>query len=249
MSPHPLSNYRPGATVDFSPGAIAKNTELAALAMQIVGEWSFVDFKLVEIATGLMGSDFAITAVMLTALRSSDAVRAVVSSGVAYSTTDDDLDLFQRAMKAIGKVRECRNRYAHGVWGYSPDCPDALLLVDWRDLARHHGETEEARRKFVRWMSSAVGGAYGDDTYGGGTYGGGGGRSGPPPAKPAEIDHSRISVYRRPDMESDLERVRHAVKIMDRLSHAFARVSGSGLSRRWLRTELPNLGSAGSPSP
>lgn len=41
-------------------------------------------------------------------------------------------------MRVLKAVRGQRNAFAHGIWGFTPALPDAVLLVDIESLANQH---------------------------------------------------------------------------------------------------------------
>ena len=132
MSPQPLRNHRPDAHISFAPTCHSRQPQLAALVMEVIAEWSYVESELAGVLAGLLESNVSMTAAMLTGIQSSEASRAAVRAAVAYARPDD-IELFDDAMRAIKPIRARRNEYAHGLWADSPDIPDALILIESGD--------------------------------------------------------------------------------------------------------------------
>lgn len=79
---------------------------------------------------------------MYMALTSTAAQRDVVNAAAKSVLKGDDLDLFSCVLQLASRAISARNNIAHGIWGVSPDIPDALLLIPPSIVLESHGKTE-----------------------------------------------------------------------------------------------------------
>ena len=123
---------------------------------------------------------------MFRSVSSEDGKRNMILAAAKEQMTNDDAALVEAVFGVNKAARAMRNAYAHHLWGHSDDLPDALLIIDPRDLqaalAAHNEQKELHKRMTVEW---------GDDDR----------PSGSIAHRPMSIDPALISVVRRPDIE------------------------------------------------
>src|ERR1700682_821777 len=130
MPPQPLSKVRPKAIVGLGPRALHARPQLAALVAEIIGFWSEVDVQRGHLLSTLLGAGDGPALAMYLALTSTAARRAALLAVVHSVLNQVDEDLFAAISKYAVPIEDERNHFAHGLWGYSDDVPDGLLLVN-----------------------------------------------------------------------------------------------------------------------
>ncbi|MFC3642503.1 hypothetical protein [Aquibium oceanicum] len=137
--PQPLSRVNPNASVMVGNAGIPvfhHNPSLGLLAMESIATWSNVENFLLGLYLELLGgaSDRAAIAYLAIETQSAktQAIRAVAQSVL----NEDHFELLAAILKVAKTAQKSRDKLAHHIWGFSPNLPDALLLVDPRALAR-----------------------------------------------------------------------------------------------------------------
>ena len=103
---------------------------------------------------------------------------------------NEDYDLFTLTMKAIKAVRDRRNDFAHGVWGWSDELKDALLWVSADDQIALDTALAGARPKHSRTPAGRTIAGMAWDAI--------------------EEHRNYIMVYRKPDLDSDFQQASEA---------------------------------------
>ncbi len=119
--------------------------QLAAAAMEVIASWATVESFMLEVYLHFAGGSRSVGADIFLALRSVAAQRAVLAR-ITGGLSDENRQLFRAISKLVEKRAEPRNLLAHGVWGFSPALPDALLVADPRDLADMDAARDDVRR-------------------------------------------------------------------------------------------------------
>jgi hypothetical protein len=137
--PQPLSKVAPHADVMIHGIGvrlfIEQRPKLAPYAMEVIAGWSSVEASLVQIFMRLVGGNKADAAVMYLALDGDGPKRAVFKALAEQKFSGHKQEIFKSLMKRVSSIGLERNKIAHWTWGYSPNLPDALLLVDPRDIS------------------------------------------------------------------------------------------------------------------
>lgn len=150
--------------------------------MRVIEIWAFTDSRLAYILAEMLHSDFEAGVGMYLALSGGEGKRAVLFAAARATLPPEDQLLFQAIMKLTKPARDRRNDFAHHIWGYSKDLPDAVMLVDPRYLV----DTRVKGRKNTELAKEAR--AKGEQ----------------PVLLPADIDRSKVMVYRKADLEESL---------------------------------------------
>jgi hypothetical protein len=128
--PNPLSQVKPDAHIDMGPYAMFARPKLAALVSATIAHWSYIETTKAEILGRLLGRQKSVGIALYLAVRSPTAQRAILDDAVAECMQPVDRPLYAAVMKAVAASQRRRNEFAHHLWGYSDDLPNALLLVD-----------------------------------------------------------------------------------------------------------------------
>jgi len=132
--------FTPDRGIEIRTGkALLEKPELAAHLSTITSLWAQMVTLLEEILGLLAGVD-AITAMRLYTAIENDGAKQAMLRALAEDKLPDNL---QAELNAIFKwIREhgsSRNVVAHGVWGVSPQYPDALFYTDVREWLNWRG--------------------------------------------------------------------------------------------------------------
>lgn len=162
----PLSSVTGVEHVLFAPGSIAKRPELAAGITQVIETWSWCDARMLYIGRQCLGGNALVSTAALQAVKNQDAQKAMVFAAVRASVDVDHAAVFEAAVNSTNRSRTVRHQFAHHYWGISDDLPNALILLDPRDLhveiatrlqlqIRKHAGQEDRTRMFV-WRQQDV---------------------------------------------------------------------------------------------
>ncbi|MCO6388642.1 hypothetical protein [Aliihoeflea sp. 40Bstr573] len=122
-----------------------KNPALGLLAMEAIASWSNVENFLLGLYLELLGGAGDRAAIAYLAIETQSAKTQAINA-VARSVLSDEHSRLLAAILAVAKTsQKSRDKLAHHVWGFSPDLPAALLLIDPRVAARET-EPEEYRK-------------------------------------------------------------------------------------------------------
>jgi hypothetical protein len=128
--PQPLSSINPEYTVqEWGAGALRKYPNLAALAMEVIGIWSYIDMKLGGILAHFMRADLETATIMHQAIVSMEARIGVLRAAAEHVMPKDDFELFAAAISTTRASQTARHDFAHHVWGICEKVPDALVLT------------------------------------------------------------------------------------------------------------------------
>jgi hypothetical protein len=130
---------------------------------------------------------------MYLSLTSGAARRSALNAAAQAVLTGVDLHLFNEITKASRATEKERNDFAHGLWGYSDDLPDSLLLVHSTDRLK---DTLRMHALFAQIINGIIPELVGD----------------------IRLDPSLIRVYR----EADLRRSVQNIERMYQLNYALA---------------------------
>jgi hypothetical protein len=128
--PQPLSKVKPGAGMKIGPHALANRPALAVQVMSVLGEWAHIDATFSAILTTFLKADFIVVNAMMEALKSGTSRNAAFLGAAQSGLPERDFNLVQAVIKASKASRNRRNEFAHHIWAFSDELPDALLLID-----------------------------------------------------------------------------------------------------------------------
>ena len=143
--PQPLSRIKPGANIAIGNAGTPifdHNPHLALLAMEGIASWSNVENFLLGLYLELLGGAGERAAIAYLAIETQSAKTQAIRA-VAQNVLDGKHFSLLAAVLAVAKTaQKSRDKLAHHIWGYSPDLPDALLLIDPKSMARRQEPRE-----------------------------------------------------------------------------------------------------------
>lgn len=170
--------------------------------MQVVATGAQMEFRSGALLSHILHTNTRAGIAMYQAVTSEDAKRSMICAAARMAMADDDAALVESVFFVNKNARSVRNGFAHHIWGHTDDLPDALLLVDPRELHAALAANQEWRaeksRMDVEWF---------DADRPGGSF----------PARPMAVDRSLVRVVRRPDFERALLLVSEASARVARL--------------------------------
>lgn len=106
------------------------------MAMEGIASWSNVENFLLGLYLELLGGAGERAAIAYLAIETQSAKTQAIRA-VAQATLEAKHFNLLVAVLAVAKTaQKSRDKLAHHIWGYSPELPDALLLIDPKSLAR-----------------------------------------------------------------------------------------------------------------
>lgn len=128
--PQPLSRVKSKANISIGARELGNHhPENLQSALRVIAHWSEIDSDVAILVSQFLKSDVETGMAMYQALSGGAAKRAVALAASKSALPEWQFLLFQAIGKATQKSREQRNIFAHGVWAYSEDIPQASLLV------------------------------------------------------------------------------------------------------------------------
>jgi hypothetical protein len=188
MSPQPLSRVKPTCLFSFYPEALNNHPELVPMIMDTINLWSRTEYEWASVLVGLLHADPATGIAMYQKVASSDSRRQMVLAAAAVGLSQLDSIFVQATMAAIKEARETRNSFAHYIWGESNDLPDALLLVDAKQLTGCDVQIAQQVREAFKGAGGII--------------------------TPPEIDMSQVMVWKKPDFQRAVRDGREALRLV-----------------------------------
>jgi hypothetical protein len=127
LMPQPLSRVKKITTRSGGPAMILQRPELAALVAAVLTSWSHTEAAFGRFLAICLHTDSSAGVAMYLSLSGAEARRSALSAAAHKTLPPDKIELFELVTKAIRPVRDRRNDFAHGLWSYSDELPDALL--------------------------------------------------------------------------------------------------------------------------
>ena len=211
--PQPLSTLSPPEEglkiVSFTQDELSKRPELAAKVMRIIGIGSFIDHRLAEMIANFLKADFEAVTAMLSALSSIEGRRAAMKAAAKTVLSEDDYRLYAAVLKATTPPRKQRNKYAHHLWGTANYIPDGLLLIDPQDFARRDAKYAAEYRSHRDDLDTFLARRPPHTPM-------------PKPPKMELFDYTKVMVYRKEDIDRDIEDALKAVELVSCLKLALS---------------------------
>jgi hypothetical protein len=186
MPPQPLSKVKPNAQITIGPQAISRYAKLAVIVMRVIAEWADIYGNYSAMLSSCLRADITLGTAMFQALTGGEARMAALKAVLSRKLSADDYRLFEAVLKATNESKNRRNDFAHSIWGWSSDIPNALLLMspsvllDYSSTFRQHivdtKKPIEIKDGIVRHVLTIP---------------------------TVEIDRSRIQVFREADLKRD----------------------------------------------
>jgi hypothetical protein len=138
--PNPLTKVKADAKITFSYGAPAKNPELCAQVLMVLSAWGKLDTEMGVVFASFLNTQAEIGVAIYNQLTNLNTQDAAMRAAASLVLDKNKMDLFLALMKIAKGPRDQRNQIAHGVWGYSEDLPDALLLLNPKIALKFRGQ-------------------------------------------------------------------------------------------------------------
>lgn len=134
----PLSNVCSDAQVEISADCIGGAPDFAEKVMRVIALWSHNDGNLAAILAVMLKTDIQTGVAMYHALTSAEARKAALFAAADIAMLEWEAILLRAVIRACRASRNQRNDFAHGIWGVSPDVPDAIMLLDAEVVMEHN---------------------------------------------------------------------------------------------------------------
>lgn len=137
MSPQLLSQVKNPGDAIFGAIALEMRPALVGLAMQVIGQSAYLEASVAAMVALFLKADFRVVVEMFNAVVSSEAQLDVVeAAGRVALESKDDRDLFMAVMSVVRRARKRRRKYAHSLFGFATNIPDAVLIAPLESLSR-----------------------------------------------------------------------------------------------------------------
>lgn len=136
-SPKLLSSFNASGHQVFSGASLAKQPEIALCVSMTIAHMAAVDAEYEHIIIKLMGDEGYSVSTMLRSIRSTHERHKLTLKLIEIKLDKDHRELFNTVNNLIKPVRDIRNQFAHGLWGYCSSIEDGLLLSEtkpWGDM-------------------------------------------------------------------------------------------------------------------
>lgn len=135
--PQPLSSkFRNGVSYNTDPQAMTKRPELAVKYARCLASWSTVEVELATMMCEAMKAAAGPFAAAYHALNSTAAQASVADAAIRETVEAKLLPIFDAIMSQFRSAKKDRDKLAHGVWAFSDELPDSLLMIDPKLLVR-----------------------------------------------------------------------------------------------------------------
>ena len=135
--------------INFDPSVVIKHPTLAALALEVIGTASQGEANFARLVSALTHGKSKPVLDYYLSLKN-DAPKAAVVEALAASTLEPArLELFRAVAKYHQSTILPRQPIAHGIWADTDKLPDALLLINPRDLMANLGRMDPAVQKSI----------------------------------------------------------------------------------------------------
>jgi hypothetical protein len=136
----PLSHVRRNALLFFGHrDTMANRPQVAVKVGDCIAEWTNIESALAVFLGLLLHTDSKTALAMYSALENRAAQMRMLEAAARSKIEPDQFDLFLIVQeKFVRPLMKTRDKLAHWTWGYSPQLPNDLLLVDPSDSMVHH---------------------------------------------------------------------------------------------------------------
>lgn len=134
MPGQPLSKFSKGKGLTFGAPSSWKRPNLLKYVMLVIEHWSITEMRLLLILRYCLGGDPTIAAEILLAIENQGIQRTVIMTATKAVLPKEDWPIIEAAFLSMNASRTVRHRFAHHIWGVADDMPDALLLLDPKDM-------------------------------------------------------------------------------------------------------------------
>lgn len=132
VMPQPLSKVRSDASIILGNSGdypLEQRPDLLPHAMRVVAAWSTLESFMGSAIVNILGAHAGPGIAMYTSLTSNAAKMGALRAAGDVIITGKQNDLFHALLVVFNSLATRRNKIVHGVWGYSPEVPDGVLLA------------------------------------------------------------------------------------------------------------------------
>lgn len=130
MPGRPLLSVRRGARFTQDARVFLDKPELAALVAAIIARWAKAEANLGTVLLVLSGPAVAAVSATYAVLKSPQAKMDMLRAIAGECLATEAADTFKAVIAYLKHGWDLRNRMAHGLWGFSSELPEPLLVVD-----------------------------------------------------------------------------------------------------------------------
>ena len=130
MPGQPLSKIKSDAKFTAGAEVFKAHPEMMLMAMQTIAAGAGIDYVFSYILTNFLHADPLTGMAMYAALSGGEGRKAVLKAAAQTRLSNSDFLLTDIVFNWTAPARKIRNDFAHHLWGYSEDVPDAVLLID-----------------------------------------------------------------------------------------------------------------------
>lgn len=133
--PQPLKKVNARAGLNYGQAkAITERPELALLAMSVIARWSEVESFAAAFFVALLGANPIPGAAVYATLTSNGMQKEALRAAADVQLDEPRRDVLEAILHRYSSAVLERNKIAHGLWAYSPEIPDGILLVKPRSI-------------------------------------------------------------------------------------------------------------------
>lgn len=108
----------------------ASKPEIGLSILHTISRFAEIDAQYENMVIALLAGEGPSVSILLRSITNHGQRLKVIRNVLEAHLRQEDKRLINKATDAIDEVRAIRNRFAHGLWLFSPSLPDALLLQE-----------------------------------------------------------------------------------------------------------------------
>jgi hypothetical protein len=147
--PQPLRENTRHAIGASSTTPRAQRPELAAWGMEAIAKHSVLELSLGHLLLFMLGTNPAPGMAMFSSLVSANAQKDALRAVASISLTPEQRETFEVLIALYTSAAKQRNALAHGLWGYSPEEPEGVLICAAQDLSAYSVSAHVSRRSSI----------------------------------------------------------------------------------------------------
>lgn len=134
-------------TITLDAQELRKQPELAALASEVIGKASSMDFAMGRILVHLLHASPPVAFSIFSSVTDAANREKMILAAAKTALAPEDFERFRVVYTIYRRSLDARNKLAHWIWGSCNLVQEGLLLVDPRYLLTHTREYQQARKQ------------------------------------------------------------------------------------------------------
>lgn len=128
---------------------------LMGMAMRVVATWSYIDAIRMEMVASFIRGEYEVVTAMFAKIDNEGARQAAYSAAAEHALVNDPdgQRLFEQVTTKLRENASTRNQYAHSLYAHAPAIPDALVLIDPREIAKLNATGHQFDADIQRWIA------------------------------------------------------------------------------------------------